>query len=292
MTAGSHVPGTPRADALVAPAAGRPRIAGVLLDVDDTLVDTRGAFADAMAEIARTYLPSLPEEQHADVLAVWRRDAGGHYRAYTRGEQSFREQRMTRANELMAAFGGPVLDDAGFDAWDVVFEAAFADAWRAFPEAAAAVEALLGAGVAVGALSNAATDYQVRKLAAVGLGERVPMLVGIDVLGVGKPDPRVFLEAARRLGTDPAETLYVGDELDIDAGGAVRAGLQGAWLDRPGARRGGAHPEDPAAAEAAGIAVVASLTEVVGLVGQGPAGTVGQGPAGARADFGARPIVG
>lgn len=267
MTAGPRDPQAPRADALVAPAAGRPRIAGVLFDVDDTLVDTRGAFADAMAEVARVYLPHLPAERRGEVLAMWRRDAGGHYRAYTRGEETFRAQRFTRANELMAAFGGPVLDDAGFDAWDDVFESAFAAAWRAFPESAGAVDALLAAGVPVGALSNAATDYQVRKLGAVGLGERVPMLVGVDVFGVGKPDPRVFQEAARRLGTDPAATLYVGDELDIDAGGAVHAGLQGAWLDRPGARRGGTHPEDPEAARAAGIAVISTLTEVLALVG-------------------------
>ena len=269
MTAGTSDPQAPRADAPVATAAGRPRIAGVLFDVDDTLVDTRGAFADAMAEVTRVYLPHLPDERRGEVLATWRRDVGGHYRAYTRGEVSFRAQRMTRANELMAAFGGPELDDAAFDAWDVVFESAFAEAWRAFPEAADVVDALLAAGVPVGALSNAATDYQVRKLGAVGLGERVPMLVGVDVFGVGKPDPQVFLEAARRLGTAPAETLYVGDELDIDAGGAVRAGLLGAWLDRPGARRGGAHPEDPAAARAAGVAVLTTLEDVLALVGLG-----------------------
>ncbi|MGP7961198.1 HAD family hydrolase [Sanguibacter sp. A247] len=239
----------------------------MLFDVDDTLVDTRGAFADAMAQIARVYLPDLPVDRHGDVLAMWRRDAGGHYRAYTRGEQTFREQRMTRANELMVGFGGAVLDDEAYEDWAAVFESAFAAAWRVFPEVSATVDALLGAGVRVGALSNAVTDYQVRKLAAVGLGDRVPMLVGVDLFGVGKPDPRVFLEAARRLGTAPAETLYVGDELDIDAGGAIDAGLQAAWIDRPGARRGGAHPEDPHAARAAGVTVVASLDEILGVLG-------------------------
>lgn len=275
MTAGHPASRLPRSDVPAASGAGRRRCAGVLFDIDDTLVDTRGAFAEAMAEIARVYLPGLAAEHHGEVLATWRRDVGGHYRAYTRGEQTFREQRMTRANELMAAFGGPVLADAAYEQWAAVFESAFAGAWRAFPEAAATVDALLAAGIRVGALSNAATDYQVRKLAAVGLGERVPMLVGVDVLGVGKPDPRVFLEAARRLGTLPEETLYVGDELDIDAGGAMTAGLQAAWIDRPGTRRGGAHPEDPLAARAAGVAVIASLDDLLGVLGiEGPTGRV------------------
>lgn len=239
---------------------------GVLFDVDDTLVDTRGAFADAMSVLARTYLPHLPAEQHGDVLAVWRQDVGGHYRAYTRGEVGFREQRMTRANELHARFDGPVLDDAGFDAWDDVFEGAFCAAWRPFPEAREAVEALVAAGVRVGALSNAAVEYQVRKLEVVGLGDLVPMLVGVDTLGVGKPDPSVYAEASTRLGAAAHRTLYVGDELDIDAMAAVRAGLRGAWLDRPGARRGGLHLEDADAAHAQGVPVVRSLTELTALV--------------------------
>ncbi|MGW4232954.1 HAD family hydrolase, partial [Streptomyces sp. NPDC004980] len=36
---------------------------------------------------------------------------------------------------------------------------------------------------------------------------------------------------------DPHEVVYVGDEPDIDAAGAVAAGLTGVWLDRRG--RGG-----------------------------------------------------
>src|SRR5699024_2812502 len=139
-----------------------------------------GAFASAMSVLADVYLPHLPQQRHGEVLGMWRRDVGGHYRAYTRGEVAFRTQRTTRAHELHAAFGGPVLDDAAFDAWDERFEASFAAAWRAFDDAGPTVDALVAAGIRVGALSNAAVDYQVRKLDAVGLGGRVPMLVGVD----------------------------------------------------------------------------------------------------------------
>ena len=40
-----------------------------------------------------------------------------------------------------------------------------------------------------------------------------------------KPDPRIFLEAARRIDTDPARILYVGDRLDKDVRGARSAGM-------------------------------------------------------------------
>jgi putative hydrolase of the HAD superfamily len=93
------------------------------------------------------------------------------------------------------------------------------------------------------------------------------MLVGVDTIGVGKPDARVFLEACRLLGTEPARTAYVGDELDVDARAAASAGLRGVWLDRPGPRRVPVPDEDIAAARADGIAVVASLAELPGALG-------------------------
>ncbi|HMO12009.1 MAG TPA: HAD family hydrolase [Actinotalea sp.] len=158
-----------------------------------------------------------------------------------------------------------MLDEAAFAEWDHVFERAFAGAWRALPDAGAAVAALRSAGLVVGALTNAAVAYQTGKLERAGLAE-VPVLVGMDTLGVGKPDPRVFAEACRRLGTSARRTAYVGDELDIDAVAAARAGLTGVWLDRPGSRRHTIDPAEVAAARAAGVHVVGSLAEVVPLL--------------------------
>lgn len=97
------------------------------------------------------------------------------------------------------------------------------------------------------------------------------MLVGVDTLGIGKPDPQVFVEACRRLGTEPDRTIYIGDELDIDARAAIETGLHGVWLDRPGTRRGGSHVEDRGLARESGIVVVDSLTEFGDLVGVRPA---------------------
>jgi putative hydrolase of the HAD superfamily len=247
---------------------GAPRLDGVLLDVDDTLVDTRAAFEEALAQVTRVYLPGLPADRIADVLEAWRADRGGWYRRYTRGEVGYVEQRRARANELHELFGAAPLDDEGFAAWNAVFEAAFAGAWRAHDDAVAAIEELAAAGLALGSLTNARVDYQADKLARAGLG-RVPVLVGMDTLGVGKPAPEVFLEACRRLGTVPERTAYVGDELDIDALASVRVGLVGVWLDRPGLRRHPIAEVEIAAARAEGVLVISSLTEAPAVLARG-----------------------
>lgn len=240
-------------------------VRGVLFDVDDTLLDTRFAFAAAVRAVAQRFLPHVPPHEHGAVLEAWRRDDGGHFRAYTRGETDFRGQRLARANHLQLAFGGAVLDDGAFESWNATFEAAVRASWRAHGDALGALESVAGRGLAYGALSNSEVAYQVDKLTRAGLAH-VPMLVGIDTLGLGKPHARVFHEACRRLGTEPGRTLYVGDELDVDARAAAEAGLIGVWLDRPGSRRGGVFVEDASSADEAGVTVIRSLAELADLL--------------------------
>lgn len=241
-------------------------IKGVLFDIDDTLVDTKRAFSHALSEICDRFLPHLGHSQREEVLDLWRQDPNGHYRAYTRGEISARRQRMDRANELHATFGAEILDESGFDAWDEVFQTGFRTGWKAFEDASPVIEQLRAAGILVGALSNAPKAMQIDKLARTGLGD-LDILVTLDTFGVGKPDPRVFLEACRLLGTAPEETMYVGDELDIDARGAAAVGLAGVWLDRPGTRRGGVHLEDVAVVAGEGLHVIPSLDHLAYVLG-------------------------
>lgn len=242
-------------------------VRGVLLDIDDTLVVTREAFGAGIAAVLRERVPDITGERLAEATAMWRADPNGHYRRYVRGELTKDEQRLHRANEVHAHLGVARLDRDTFPAWDAVFWDGFEAAWRPFDDAAGAVASLTGAGLALGALTNAEGPMSQRKLVATGFGDSVRLLVSLSTFGVGKPDPRVFREGVRLLGLEPEETVYVGDELDTDAIAASEAGLHGVWLDRPGARRGGVHLEDPGVARELGIPVIGSLGELPGLLG-------------------------
>lgn len=241
------------------------RVQAVLFDLDDTLVDTTAAFAAAVAAMAAEFLPHLPPERYPEVLATWRADTGGHYQAHVDGLVDYRTQRMARAQQIQDQFGGLALDEAGYQRWTQVWDRTFSSSWVAFDDAAATLAELRAAGLAVGCVTNAGTAQQSAKLAATGLTDTVPLLVTLDTFGVGKPDPRVFHEGARRLGVQPDRVLYVGDEPMIDARGATAAGLRGVWLDRPGRRRG-TPGEDPDGLAADGIPVIQGLTEVLELV--------------------------
>ena len=239
---------------------------GVLFDVDDTLVDTRGAFAKALTAVAVEYLPHVPADRYGEILAHWRSDPGGYYRRYTRGETDHLTQRRLRADLLHRTFGGEPVTDASFPAWDALFWGTFERSWRAFDDAREALDGLRAAGVAVGVVTNAAVELQERKLRAAGL-DGLAVLVGVDTLGFGKPDPGVFLEGARLLGTYPAATAYVGDEPHVDAMAAHDAGLVGVWLDRPGARREHEKSVDAEVLRAAGVRVIADLRGLPAALG-------------------------
>lgn len=71
--------------------------------------------------------------------------------------------------------------------------------------------------------------------------ERAGMLSLIDSLvtsrdfGRAKPDSAIYVEGARRLGVPLGETCMVGDRLDTDIEGALKAGIPAIWLRHPGA---------------------------------------------------------
>lgn len=236
------------------PAAGG-QVRGVLLDVDDTLVDTRAAFRAGIGHVVERWMPHLGEAGQDAALRHWVLDDTGAFAAYTRGELTFSQQRRRRAERLHAYFGGPVLDDVAFARWEEAYERTFRGAWRAHPDGVALVHRLRAAGLPLGVVTNARASHQREKLAAVGLAG-LEILASMDDLGRGKPDPAVFRLACSRLGVPVAATAYVGDELDVDARGARDAGLLGIWLDRHAC---GDTPDD--------VPVARSLADVPALLG-------------------------
>ena len=260
------MPNAPTDVALIA--ASGPSLTGlkaIIFDLDDTLVDARAAFEIAIDQSFRALYETITDEQSALALHLWRTDVAGHYRAYTRGELAYNEQREARLRHIAAELGLPAPTEEQVHTWVATWDAGFRAGWAAFPDVAPTLGWVEERGLATGVLTNAHADLQLEKMSATGLGQ-LPLLVTLDTFGVGKPDPRVFQEAARKLEVEPAEALYIGDEFDVDARAAIDAGLHGAWLRRPGHAKGGVHDADPTGAQAAGVHVLGSLAQLPQLL--------------------------
>lgn len=86
--------------------------------------------------------------------------------------------------------------------------------------------AFLAARYPVVAVSNGNADVH-----QVGIGHYFQHSFSAAVLGVAKPDARIFHAAAAALQVQPHEVLHVGDDATLDALGAMEAGMQAAWFN-------------------------------------------------------------
>lgn len=211
--------------------ADRRPIAAVIFDLDGVIVDSERSWGESRMAVADRLGGRWTGEDEASVK-------GANSAEWSAA--------MTRR------LGGIDPPAVGLEA--AVIEAML-DRYRrdAVPHIRAGIDAVrrLGRRWPLAVASSAAPDIIVAALGAVGLRDRFGVIVSSDEVGAGKPSPAVYLEAARRLGVEPAACLVVEDSPN-GVRAAHRAGM------RVVLARGAATPLPPGI-EAEADLVLASL---------------------------------
>ncbi|MDB2243876.1 HAD family hydrolase [Halorubrum ezzemoulense] len=88
-----------------------------------------------------------------------------------------------------------------------------------------AFDALDAAGIDVAVVTNLTTRIQLRKLTALGVDDRIDLLVTSEEVGREKPSALPFTTALAELDRRPSEALAVGDNPETDVAGANAVGL-------------------------------------------------------------------
>jgi HAD superfamily hydrolase (TIGR01549 family) len=111
--------------------------------------------------------------------------------------------------------------------WEV--EDANMNLWgRAIEGAASTLASLRERGLRLGVVSNA--DGRIEEaLRLAGLDQYLDVVVDSAIVGVAKPDPRIFDHALGPLDVSPEDACYVGDSALFDVPAARGAGLA-VWL--------------------------------------------------------------
>ncbi len=205
----------------------------VLFDLDDTLIDWSGFKAD-WAVVEHKHLSGVFNYLRADVHPLPDLDAyvaevrNRLMGAWTSARMNLRAPNLgTILVEAAAALGAPAatLDprrclDAY--AWEAV------NSTVGFPDAPVMLKLLQDHGIKVGIVTNAHQPMWLRdiEMRTHGLLDYFPTCrISAADIGYLKPHPAIFQAALNCTGTNPSETVFVGDDPEADIVGAQAAGL-------------------------------------------------------------------
>ena len=190
------------------------RVDAAIIDLDGTMVDTLGDFAEALNRmLGDLELPPIAA-QHIE-------------RMVGKGSE-----------HLLRSVLNHVLEHMGKAPTAIEIEALYAHAWpsyqrhylainghyaRVYPGVEAGLQALRHAGLRLACLTNKPTSFALPLLRAKGLEGYFEQVFGGDSFDKKKPDPLPLLKTCEALQTAPARTLMVGDSSN-DAQAARAAG--------------------------------------------------------------------
>ena len=101
-----------------------------------------------------------------------------------------------------------------------------------FPEVEGTLLALRKQGLKLGMVTNGFRKDVDDIFQRVSLSDKFDVAVGVDDVGVGKPDRKIFMYALEKLSINPREALFVGDNIELDYRGAENSGLKPLLIDR------------------------------------------------------------
>jgi len=157
--------------------------------MDGVLIDSEAAIRRAWIDAAATTGGELSPDDYLSIIGLTLSDA------HSRLASLLGAERFAAARQLVLAEVGP---ESGF-----VFPAK--------PGAMEALATLAGLGVRCAVASSTAAPEVRRRLGAVDLLRYFEVVVGGDEVARGKPDPALFLLAARRLGAEPSACVVFED---------------------------------------------------------------------------------
>ena len=200
------------------------RTRAITLDLDDTLWPVWPTIARAEAQL-QAWLAEHAPATHAlaaqpGLVRGIRAQVQAEHVALAHDMSALRHEAIRRT--LLHAGDNPALADGAFEVF-------YAERQRVdlFDDALPALE-YLSSRFPLIALSNGNADIE-----RVGLGRYFHASVSARDAGVAKPDVRIFQRGAEAAGVSAAQVLHVGDDALIDAQGALDAGMQAVWLQRP-----------------------------------------------------------
>ena len=185
-----------------------------IVDLDGTMVDTLGDFAEAINRMLRDL--ALPPIDAAHIEGMVGKGSENLLRSVLRHVLALGGAALN-AIEIEAQY------PAAWDSYQRHYLAINGQYSAVYDGVVQGLQALRGAGLRLACLTNKPTDFAVPLLRAKGLDGYFDVVFGGDAFERKKPDPLPLLKTCEALQAAPARTLMVGDSSN-DAQAARAAG--------------------------------------------------------------------
>ncbi|MGW5847618.1 HAD family hydrolase [Streptomyces sp. NPDC055254] len=163
----------------------------VIFDLDGTLVDSEPNYYESgRRTLERHGVPDFSWEQHSRFIGIGTRET---------------------LEILKERYGIPAPVEQLLAEQNAAYLELARTGTEAYPRMRAFVERLHAEGVPMAVASGSSREAIHAVLAGTGLDALLTTVVSAEEVARGKPAPDVFLEAARRLGAEPAECVVVED---------------------------------------------------------------------------------
>ena len=228
----------------------------MLVDLDDTIIDYRSGVDPCWRIVCADAADRVPgldaDDLYHDILR--RRDW------YWSDPE---RHRIGRAN-LSAASVGIVdwsLRRLGFDLPDLAREIGLSyrrkrdEQAELIPGAVEALRRFRSHGIGLALITNGTRAAQRGKLERFDLEQHFDHIFIEGETGFGKPEQEVYLMAMAALGSEPADTWCVGDNLEWEVAAPQRLGIYSVWVDPTGVG-------PPAGSSVTPDRIVASIAEL------------------------------
>ncbi len=196
----------------------------VIFDLDGTLRVSNPRFMDALtrhlADIGYPFAEDQRQVLERWVHYYWARSAELRNDLRVHGESQLWLRFMYR---LLHLAGHPVTMEEAQQVVMSFFEVYHPESVL-MPDVLDVLDTLHASGVRMGVLSNRHHPFN-EELEQLGIAHYFQFAVAAGETGYWKPDPRIFQVALQRVGIDPQQSVYIGDNYYADVLGAQSAGL-------------------------------------------------------------------
>ncbi len=186
----------------------RAPLRAVFFDLDDTLCDTIGTREARARRAFQLLAPAIPDLRETEFVKLVMEPTGDRI---VRG--------VTAVVESLGLAKSPAGRAAAAASW--------LDLLCLMPGARQTLDTLRETYL-LGIITNGDSELQRAKCSALALAIE-PIVISGDY-GFEKPDPRIFQKACSLAGVAQAESVYVGDRIDVDVAGARAAGMRAIWF--------------------------------------------------------------